>query len=301
MMSLDLDRAETDSEAVTVSWDPTRAIVYALGVGAGSDDPEFELEYTTENTDGIGQRVLPTFPIALGPHVPMPWRDVPAGGFLLVSQSIVVHAGLSPQGVMTVQGRVGKIYDKGADALVKVGHRCFDDDGRLLAETEAGVYLRGHGGFGGERGSAPEWLAPTRRPDAVVEQATMPWQALLYRLSGERSPLHTDSEIAARGGFKRPPLQGDCTFGFAGRALLQTAFGGDPENFGSMSARFVAPVVGGDVLHTSVWEEGEQILFVTRTRAGTLVLDRGVATRRPTRGTGGRQRPRPHMRAIGAP
>lgn len=281
-MPLDLHRAETDGEVFAVSWDSTRAIVYALGVGAGSDDPESELEYTTENTDGIPQRVLPTFPIALAPEMVMPWQDVAPGDFLMTAQSIVVHDTLPPQGTAVAQARIGRIYDKGAGALVKLGHRLLDHDGRLLAEVEADVYLRGHGGFGGERGAAPEWTAPTRRPDAVVEQATMPWQALLYRLSGERSPLHTDSDIAARGGFTRPPLQGDCTFGFAARALLQTAFGGEPEDFGSMSARFVAPVIPGEVLRTFVWEEDDGIRFVTRNAAGTLVVDRGVAARRPS-------------------
>jgi acyl dehydratase len=109
----------------------------------------------------------------------------------------------------------------------------------------------------------------------------MPWQALLYRLSGERSPLHTDPEYAALGGFNRPILQGACTFGFAGRALLQTVFGGDVDRFGSMSARFAAPVVPGDVLRTSIWQEEDGIVFVTHTAKGTLVLDRGVAGERP--------------------
>ena len=281
-MSLDLSAVGRHGAPATVTWDSTRAILYALGVGAGSDDPELELEFTTENSIDLEQAVLPTFPIALAVGGgEEPWHDVDATKILHADQSLTLHATLPPFGSAQMEAGVDAIYDKGSGALVELSNRMTDPSGRLLAEMVAGAFLRGEGGFGGGRGPASTWRLPERKPDAVVEQVTMPWQALLYRLSGERSPLHTDPEYAALGGFNRPILQGACTYGFAGRALLQTVFGGDLDRFGSMSARFAAPVIPGDVLRTSIWQEEGGAVFVTHTAKGTLVLDRGVSTERP--------------------
>jgi acyl dehydratase len=281
-MPLDLSTVGHRGEPVTVSWDSTRAILYALGVGAGSDDPELELEYTTENSIDLEQAVLPTFPVALTvfPESELPWSDIDTTRILHADQALTLHTTLPVQGTAQMVSTVEAVYDKGTGAVVELGNRLLSPEGDVLAETLAGAFIRGEGGFGGERGPASSWRLPQRKPDAVVEQATMPWQALLYRLSGERSPLHTDPEFAALGGFDRPILQGACTYGFAGRALLQTVCEGDPQRFGSMSARFAAPVIPGDVLRTSIWQEGDQTLFVTHTGKGTLVLDRGVATQR---------------------
>ena len=281
-MPLDLSAVGHHRAPTTVTWDSTRAILYALGVGAGSDDPELELEFTTENSTDLEQAVLPTFPIALAVGGgEEPWYDVDATKILHADLALTVHATLPPFGEALMEAGVDAIYDKGSGALVELSNRMTDPAGRLLAEMVSGAFLRGEGGFGGDRGPVTVWQLPDRKPDAVVEQATMPWQALLYRLSGERSPLHTDPEYAALGGFTRPILQGACTFGFAGRAILQAMYGGDPDRFGSMSARFAAPVVPGDVLRTSIWQQDAEIVFVTHTQKGTLVLDRGIATERP--------------------
>jgi acyl dehydratase len=282
-MPLDLSQVGRRSAPTTVSWDSTRAILYALGVGAGQDDPELELEFTTENSIDLEQAVLPTFPVALtvSPDPGLPWSGVETTRVLHADQSLTLHATLPVQGTAQIVAGVDAIYDKGSGALVELSNQLIGPSGELLAEMVAGAFVRGEGGFGGDRGPASTWHLPERKADAVVEQATMPWQALLYRLSGERSPLHTDPEFAALGGFDRPILQGACTYGFAGRALLQTVYGGDPERFGSMSARFVAPVIPGDVLQTSLWHEEDRTLFVTHTAKGALVLDRGVATERP--------------------
>jgi acyl dehydratase len=280
-MPLDLSKVGHRGAPTTVTWDSTRAILYALGVGAGSDDPELELEFTTENSIDIDQAVLPTFPVALSVEAELPWHGVERAMVLHAEQSLRVHRTLPPSGTAEIVAGVDAIYDKGTGALVELSNRMTDGSGRLIAEMVAGAFVRGEGGFGGDRGPSSGWRKPDRKPDAVVEQATMPWQALLYRLSGERSPLHTDPEFAQLGGFDRPILQGACTYGFAGRALLQTVYGGDPDRFGSMYARFVAPVIPGDVLLTSIWQEDDQALFLTHTAKGTLVLDRGVTTARP--------------------
>ena len=105
---------------------------------------------------------------------------------------------------------------------------------------------------------------------------TRPDQALIYRLSGDRNPLHADPVFASRGGFDRPILHGLCTYGFTGRALLHALCGSDPDRFDSMYGRFSRPVMPGDELVTSIWRDGDgSALFRTATGDGTVVIDKG--------------------------
>jgi acyl dehydratase len=175
--------------------------------------------------------------------------------------------------VSTVTG----IYDKGAGALV-VSENVAEDTatGAKLVTSTSSVYIKGEGGFGGERGVSGGWQRPTRPADHTVTMPTRPEQALLYRLSGDRNPLHADPEFAARGGFSRPILHGLCTYGFTGRALLHTLCGSNPARFQSMSGRFTRPVLPGDTLVVSIWREDEGTAqFRTATEDGTVVIDRG--------------------------
>jgi acyl dehydratase len=143
------------------------------------------------------------------------------------------------------------------------------------------------GGFGGPRnpeGDEESALAaeplPTREPDEVVSYATRSDQALLYRLSGDRNPLHSDPIFAKRAGFDRPILHGLCTYGFTGRALLHAACGSDPARFGSMRARFSKPTMPGDLLTVSLWDVGNDVKgayrFRTGTQRGETVMDAGL-------------------------
>src|SRR6201995_4644521 len=134
-MPLDLSKIGHRSEPTTVTWDSTRAILCALGVGAGSDDPELELEFTTENSIDIEQAVLPTFPIALSVGVREPWHDVERAMILHADQYIRLHATFPPAGTATVVSGIDAIYDKGSGAVVEFGNQLFDPSGRLLAET----------------------------------------------------------------------------------------------------------------------------------------------------------------------
>jgi acyl dehydratase len=153
--------------------------------------------------------------------------------------------------------------------------------GALLAEVRTGLFIRGAGGFGGTRGETGPWQQPDRSPDHVVEYRTRPDQALLYRLSGDRNPLHSDPAYAAKAGFDRPILHGLCTFGFTGRALLHALCDSDPSGFGSMSVRFASPVLPGQTLDVLIWVTGEdEAVFQTRV-GNTVVLDRGTFTRKP--------------------
>jgi acyl dehydratase len=146
-----------------------------------------------------------------------------------------------------------------------------------LFRTESGLFIRGAGGWGGQRGPSSSRSEPSTEPELVVSYETDANQALLYRLSGDTNPLHTDPEFAGRAGFRRPILHGLCTFGFAGRALLHGLCGSDPRSLASMTARFSAPVYPGDRLHVDIWREGKTVQFRVRTDGETVVLSQGRA------------------------
>jgi acyl dehydratase len=158
--------------------------------------------------------------------------------------------------------------------------------------SRSGIFIRGEGGFGGPRGPGSPWERPDRAPDHVLVRETRPEQALLYRLSGDRNPLHADPKFAARGGFARPILHGLCTYGVTGRALLRVLCDGDPARFRSMSGRFSRPVLPGEPLTVSIWladddggGAGQAALFQTSGPDGAVVIDRGLLRFTPTEGT----------------
>lgn len=262
------------------SWDSDRALLYAVGVGAGSS----ELPYTTENSENVPQQVLPTFPVVLtgdGESSLSALRGVPLEAVLHAEQSVALFGPLPVSGSARLTGSVTGVFDKGHAAQVTTETVVRDaTSGRTLAVLTSGMFVRGHGGFGGDRGSAARWSQPDRPADQVISMPTLADQALIYRLLGDRNPLHSDPAVAARAGFDRPILHGLCTFGITGRALLSAACAGDVDRFGGMSARFTAPVTPGQTLEVHLWTTGEQTLF--RTYVGDLVvLDRGVLTLRP--------------------
>ena len=154
-----------------------------------------------------------------------------------------------------------------------------DKKGTLLFEGMYSFFARGEGGFGGERGpSTPATEYPDRDPDFRTDMATLPVQALIYRLSGDLNPLHADPGFAKIAGFDRPILHGLCTYGLAGRALLRGACGGDPEKFKSFNARFSGVVFPGDTLITEGWKaEKGKYLIRCKTQTGGVVLTNGVA------------------------
>jgi acyl dehydratase len=169
------------------------------------------------------------------------------------------------------------IYDKGSGALVESQSTAVDPaSGEPVITIRSGAFIRGEGGFGGDRGTSQPWQLPDRAPDHEVTEQTRPEQALLYRLSGDRNPLHADPKFAARGGFSRPILHGLCTYGFTGRVLLHELCGSDPARFISMGGRFSAPVLPGESLVVSIWRDDDgTAAFRTAKEDGTVVIDRG--------------------------
>ncbi len=281
-MPLDHSLVGVPGEPQERSWTSTDALLYAIGVGAGLGDPLQELEFTTENSEGVQQRVLPTFGVLISQaRTARRLGDFDRAMLVHADQYVELHKPLPVDGTVRASSTVAGIYDKGSGALVVSESTATDAvTGEPLATTRSGVFIRGEGGFGGERGGSQSWHVPDRAPDRKVVQQTRPEQALLYRLSGDRNPLHADPKFAARGGFSRPILHGLCTYGFAGRALLHELCASDPARFGSMYGRFSRPVLPGESLVTSIWlgEEPGNALFRTAKEDGTVVIDRGTAT-----------------------
>jgi len=277
-MGLDHSVVGISSEPQLRSWDSKDALLYAVGVGAGLGDPLTELEFTTENSQGIEQQVLPTYGVLIAQaRGARSLGDFNHAMLVHAEQYVELHRPLPVAGTVRTVSTVTGIYDKGSGALVASENNAVDaDSGEPLVTTRSGIFIRGEGGFGGERGTDPPWERPDRAPDHTVNLETRPEQALVYRLSGDRNPLHVDPKFAARGGFDRPILHGLCTYGVTGRALLHALCGSDPARFGSMYGRFSRPVWPGDTLTISIWETGDgAALFQTARPDGTVVIDRG--------------------------
>ena len=278
-MALDHSLVGVPSEPQTRSWDSKDALLYAVGVGAGLGDPLAELEFTTENSEGIEQQVLPTYAVLIAQgRTSGNLGDFDRAMLVHAEQAVELHRPLPVAGTVRTTSTVTGIYDKGSGALVVTENVAVDAaTGEPLATTRSSAFIRGEGGFGGPRGTDAAWERPDREPDHQVTYQTRPEQALIYRLSGDRNPLHVDPKFAARGGFDRPILHGLCTYGVTGRALLHTLCDSDPARFRSMSGRFSRPVWPGESLTISVWRQdgSDTALFQTTKDDGTVVIDRG--------------------------
>ncbi|HZE33530.1 MAG TPA: MaoC/PaaZ C-terminal domain-containing protein [Actinoallomurus sp.] len=279
-MAIDHGAIGVESAPHDRSWTSKDALLYAVGVGAGIDDPLQELAFTTENTGGVAQQVLPTYAVLLA-QVPGARRigDFDPAMLVHAEQAFELHRPLPPEGTVRATSKVTGIYDKGSGALVVSEATAVDPEtGEAVITSRSSAFIRGEGGFGGDRGPRDDWAAPDRKPDHQVTYLTRPEQALVYRLSGDRNPLHSDPAFAARAGFDRPILHGLCTYGVTGRALLHALAGSDPARFASMSGRFSSPVLPGESLTVSMWADGGTALFRTTKEDGTVVIDRGRAT-----------------------
>jgi len=280
-MGINLDAIGMESEPHESSWDSEDCLLYSLGVGAGATDPTgFELEFTTENTKDITQKALPTMCVVLGgtggrgplAHL----GDVNYSKMVHGEQGVILHKPLPTQAIVTSTSKISNIYDKGKAALVILETTAIDtSDNQPVFTNISKLFFRDEGGWGGDRGPVDKVVFPERDADSVISYDTRNDQALLYRLNGDRNPLHSDPSFAALGGFSKPILHGLCTYGFTGRALVHLACDGDPDKFKSMDGRFSSPVIPGEKLEIRVWEEKDHFKFRT-TVGDRVVLDNGV-------------------------
>jgi acyl dehydratase len=264
----------------TMSWNSKDALLYAVGIGAGQND----LPFTTENTKDVQQVVFPTFAVVAGSGTTSPGKSAMAeiGTFnwaLLVhgSQAITLHRPIPVEAEATVQDKVVAMYDKGKAAVVVTEAETKLKTGELLWTTRSSVFIRGEGGWDGDRGpSGPQNEPPAKAPDHEVTLQTSPDQAFVYRLSGDRNPLHTDPSFAAIGGFDRPILHGLCSYGFTGRALLGALCNNDVTKFKHIEGRFSSPVMPGDALTIRMWNVGAGETVFTTSVGDRVVIDQGL-------------------------
>ncbi|WP_455356089.1 MaoC/PaaZ C-terminal domain-containing protein [Streptomyces sp. SYSU K217416] len=255
-MPIDAARAvAAEPRSSQISWDHKDIQLYHLGVGAGvpATDPG-ELRYTLESR----LHVLPSFAtvagsgMALAGGLSAPGVDVDLASVLHGGQSIELHRPIPVRGTAVATSRVQAVYDKGKAAVLVLRSEVADGDGPLWT-SDAQIFVRGEGGFGGERGPAGRLELPAREPDRTVDQAIREDQALLYRLSGDWNPLHADPEFAKLAGFDRPILHGLCTYGMTLKAVVDTALDGDVSRVRSYTTRFAGVVFPGETLRIRMW------------------------------------------------
>jgi 3-hydroxyacyl-CoA dehydrogenase/3a,7a,12a-trihydroxy-5b-cholest-24-enoyl-CoA hydratase len=255
----------------TSSYDERDLALYALGVGAAQDPLDTkELQYVYE-LHGDGFRPLPTYGVipALNIVLRLSSEGKQASGLnygldrvLHGEQYTEILRPLPPKATLRHKGRIKDIFDKGKNALVITEVTSYDEQtGEPLVRNEITTFVRGAGGWGGERGPVTDITPPERAPDAVITEKTHENQALLYRLSGDWNPLHADPEFARNFGFQRPILHGLCTFGHVGRHVIKAFAGGDPRLLKSIRVRFAETVVPGETLRTEMWKDGERIIL----------------------------------------
>jgi|YNPNPStandDraft_1061719.scaffolds.fasta_scaffold30678_1 acyl dehydratase len=247
--------------------EPDRVILYNLGVGAG-EDPD-DLKFVYENSPGLLALptfgVIPPFPALMG-LLAVPGVQINLAMLLHGEQYLEIRKPLPVQGKLVSKPRISSLYDKGKGALIELDVDTVDESGDIVFFNRFGVFIRGEGGFGGERGPEPGNEPPDKEPDAVMELKTSSTQAMLYRLSGDKNPLHIDPNFAALGGFERPILHGLCSFGFAARAILKQYCDNDPARFKAIKVRFSRHVFPGETIVTEMWKVADdQVIFRCKT------------------------------------
>ncbi|HXA29665.1 MAG TPA: MaoC/PaaZ C-terminal domain-containing protein [Candidatus Angelobacter sp.] len=234
-------------------WTRRDVILYALGVGATAAD--LDLVY-----EARGPRVLPTYAVIPSSHfLPgfLEAVDFELGNLLHGEQSIMLHRPIPAEAAVESTRRCVAVWDKGGAAVIVWESVSSDADGPLFTTTSAS-FVRGAGGFGGDRGpSGARNAPPERAPDVTLAVATHPDQAALYRLSGDLNPMHIDPEMARSFGYERPFLHGLCTYGVVARAVVAAVCDGVPERLEAYEARFAGLVYPGDTLNVRVWRTAD--------------------------------------------
>ena len=250
------------------SWTSSDVLLYHLGIGAGSREGDHlntdALRYTL---DGPALQVLPSFGVVVPtfhetdpPPLDLPGCDINLAQVVHGSQSISVSAPLPTSGSARVSTTLTDIWDKGTASVIWQEGVATAPTGEELWRVRSSIFVKGEGGWGGERGASQTVEVPDREPDADTTYAVTPQQALLYRLCGDRNPLHADPDFAKAAGFPAPILHGLCSYGVVLRELTDALLGGDATAVGGYSARFAGVVFPGETIRVRGWREGDRIV-----------------------------------------
>jgi acyl dehydratase len=259
---------------VSFAWTSSDVLLYHLAIGAGtvpgSQTDAAALRYTLDN-DAL--QVLPSFGVVAPtfhetdpPGLDLPGCDINLAQVLHGSQGIKVHRPIPASGEATLRTRITDVWDKGKAAVIVQQGDAVDASGEAIWTVTSTIFVRGEGGWGGDRGPSTSIDIPDRAPTTTTSYQVTPQQALLYRLCGDRNPLHADPGFAAKAGFPAPILHGLCTWGITLREATDALLGGDAAAVGEFSARFTGVVFPGDQLDIALWDEGDRI--VSRSSVG---------------------------------
>jgi acyl dehydratase len=256
------------------SWDSSDVLLYHLAIGAGSRpgdnlDPA-ALRWTLDRPSsgpGTGLQVLPSFGIVAPtfhetdpPPLDLPGCEIDLAQVVHGAQEISVRGPLPTSGSATLSTRISDVWDKGKAAVIWQEGTARSTSGEELWTVRSSIFVKGEGGWGGNRGDATRVEVPDRKPDCDTSYDVTPQQALLYRLCGDRNPLHADPGFAQAAGFPAPILHGLCSYGIVLRTVTDELFGGDAAAVAGFSARFAGVVFPGETIRVRAWNEGERAL-----------------------------------------
>jgi acyl dehydratase len=258
----------------TFSWSESDVLLYHLGIGAT------DLRHTLESgLDHPGLQVVPSFGVVAPtfhetdpPPLDLPGCDLDLAQVVHGSQEITVHGPLPTSGEATLSTTLTDVWDKGKAAVIWQEGTAVSPVGEQLWTVRSSIFVRGEGGWGGPRGESTAVETPARAPDAETTYDVLPQQALLYRLCGDRNPLHADPEFARAAGFPAPILHGLCTYGIVLREVTEALLDGDSDRVAGFRARFAGVVFPGETIRVRAWDE-----------PGRVVVSASIASRRPER------------------
>ncbi len=250
------------------SWSSSDVLLYHLAIGAGAKAGDNLKPEALRLTNDVDLQVLPSFGIVApsfhetsAPSVRMPGIDIDLAQVVHGSQSITVHGPIPTGGTGSINTKLVDIWDKGKAAVIWQESEVTAADGTPLWTARSSIFVKGEGGFSGNRGTATAVEIPERTPDAEVSYHVTPNQALLYRLCGDRNPLHSDPAFAKGAGFPAPILHGLCSWGIVLREVTEALLGGDASKVGGFTARFAGVVFPNETIGIKAWDNGDQIVI----------------------------------------
>lgn len=250
------------------SWTSSDVLLYHLALGAGSHPGDNlssdALRWTLDSNDlqvlPSFAVVAPTFHATRAPSLNLPGCDIQLSQVVHGAQHVNVGAPLPTSGSARLTTRISDVWDKGKAAVIWQEGVASNPDGDELWRVRSSIFVRGEGGWGGDRGESTAATIPERQPDFVTTYGVTPQQALLYRLCGDRNPLHADPSFAEAAGFPAPILHGLCTYGIVLREIVDGLLKSDATAVDGFSARFAGVVFPGETLTIHAWEEPASIV-----------------------------------------